>query len=103
MSKGVWKELVALLLLTIIAVFSFWFGRRTARPTVRTLSDLQLAVGGQRHYWIDTDVKCPDVRDSAGKIQPGKNLGKLQVDLDLTNGKLRVVRNDAGKEPSCSQ
>jgi hypothetical protein len=80
--------LAVTLLLAFVA--SFFFGRHTAKPTVVWLSDLNVALG-RSGYLLDVDVACAN----------GKKLGKLQVDLNLTNGKLRVVRNDPGTEPSC--
>lgn len=49
-------------------------------------------------YLINEDMRCPS--PDGGKT-PGKLLGKIQADFDLTNGKWKVVRNDPGKWPSC--
>lgn len=85
-------KLCAFVLLWLAVVGgAFFIGRKTAKPTVKMYSDLTMFISGKRTYLIDTDVKCPN----------GRDLGKVQVDLDLTNGKLHVVRNDPGKEPSC--
>lgn len=84
-------KLALLALAIIIFIASFFLGRHTVKPTVAWLSDLNVATGHTAGYFIDAEIVCAN----------GKKLGKLQVDLNLTNGKLRVVRNDAGKEPSC--
>ena len=85
------KVTLGLLLWAVLVGGAFWIGRKTAKPTIKTYSDLTMFVSGKRAYLIDTDVKCAN----------GRDLGQVQVDLDLTNGKLRVIRNDPGKEPSC--
>lgn len=84
-------KLSLLALAIIIFIASFFLGRHTAKPSVVWLSDLNIATGHPAGYLIDVPLTCAN----------GKKLGQLQVDLNLTNGKLRVVRNDAGKEPSC--
>jgi hypothetical protein len=70
---------------------SFFLGRHTAKPRIVWFSDLATFTG-KTQYLIDADVKCPN----------GKDLGRLQVDLNLTNGKIRIVRNDPGEYPSCA-
>lgn len=77
---------VALLLLVGgVFLVGQYLGRRGPRP-VEWLSQ---ALGGR--YMVDQEVKCAN----------GKSLGWIKVDLNLTNGKLRVVRNDPGKWPAC--
>jgi hypothetical protein len=88
------KTKIGLALLGLaILMGSFFLGRHTVRHQVIWFSDINPYLGGQRAYLIDIPVKCAN----------GKDLGKIQVDLNLTNGKLRVVRNDPGKEPSCDK
>lgn len=74
----------------IIFIGSFFLGRHSAKPAVVWLSDLAV-VTGHPGYYIDAEVTCAN----------GKKLGKLQIDINLTNGKLRVIRNDPGKDASC--
>lgn len=68
-----------------------YYGRRGPRP-VEWLSQ---AIG---RYFVDQEVRCasPD-----GGKTPGKSLGWIKADLNLTNGKIRIVRNDPGKWPVC--
>lgn len=77
----------------------YWAGRKSATVRITTYSQM---MGG---YLIDKDVTCPAKigtgPDGKPTTIPGKLLGKVQVDLDLTNGKLKVVRNDPGQTPSC--
>lgn len=89
MKSGMAKRVVIGLLIFLVVSSSFLFGRKigSAKPKITMFSQLT------GNYLIDKDIVCPGPN--------GKNLGKLQVDLDLTNGKIRVVRNDPGKEPSC--
>jgi hypothetical protein len=78
----------------LILAGSFYLGRSTAKPQVIWFSDINPYLGGgPKQYLMDVPVKCAN----------GKDLGKIQVDLNLTNGKLRVVRNDPGKTPSCEK
>lgn len=73
-------------LVLAVAVFlggQYW-GRRGPRPT----EWLSQAVG---LYIVDQEVKCKN----------GKSLGRIQIDINLTNGKMRVVRNDPGRWPYC--
>lgn len=78
----------------------YWAGRKSATPKITHYSQL---VGV---YVIDKEVTCParvgTGPDGKPTTIPGKSLGKVQVDLDLTNGKLKVVRNDPGLTPSCN-
>lgn len=85
--------LVLLVVLVVLGIFlgGQYVGRRKARPVEWLSQDL----GGK--YVIDFDITCPS---KDGKT-PGKSLGKVQMDADLTNGKWRVVRNDPGKFPTC--
>jgi len=80
------KVIVWTLALAAIGGLFFWIGRRSAKAKVTKWSQLT------GKYLIEQEVSCPN----------GKKLGMVQVDLDLTNGKLRVVRNDPGKYPSCA-
>lgn len=84
--------------LTVAGVY--WAGRKSATPKITHYSQL---VGV---YVIDKEVTCParvgTGPDGKPATIPGKSLGKVQVDLDLTNGKLKVVRNDPGLTPSCT-
>jgi hypothetical protein len=77
----------------------YWAGRKSATPKLTRYSQI---MGG---YLIDKDVVCPARTepgpDGKPRVIPGRSLGKVQVDLDLTNGKLHVVRNDPGLTPTC--
>jgi hypothetical protein len=87
-----WRQFVAVAVLSLFAcsIFFYW-GRHTAKPRIVWFSDLATFTG-KTQYLIDAEVKCPN----------GKDLGRLQVDLNLTNGKIRIVRNDPGEYPSCA-
>lgn len=86
MKSGMAKIATGLLFILLLCG-SYLFGKKSAKPKITMFSQLT------GMYLVDKDIICP--------VPNGKNLGKVQVDLDLTNGKLRVVRNDPGKEPSC--
>jgi hypothetical protein len=66
---------------------AFWAGKKSAKPEIKTWHELT------GKYLIDEEISCAN----------GKKLGRVQVDLNLTNGKVRVVRNDPGKEPDCTK
>jgi hypothetical protein len=91
MKSGMVKWSLGISSLAVLMFVAFFAGRKTASPTVKTFSDLSMFTTGKRAYLVDTEAKCPN----------GKSLGRVQVDLDLTTGKWKVVRNDPGKEPSC--
>lgn len=85
-AKSVVGVVGLLLLVSVVFLVGQYLGRRGPRP-VEWLSQ---AVG---RYFIDQEVKCPGPN--------GKSLGWIKADLNLTNGKIRIVRNDPGKWPSC--
>ena len=96
--------------LTVACFFAmFKLGQRSERR-VTWLSELQKKTGGaliplgsaqaklmrpneqvSNLYFINVIVACAN----------GKDIGLLQVDLNLRNGQLRVVRNDSKLEPNC--
>jgi hypothetical protein len=90
--NGFVKGLVVALLVggTLIGVYKL--GQKSEKK-ITWFSELSERTRGQKLYLIDTEVICGN----------GKDLGKFQVDLNLANGKIRIVRNDAGLEPSCSR
>jgi len=65
---------------------AYWWGSHTAKPKIRWYSQMMGT------YVIDREVTCPN----------GKNVGRVQVDYDLTNGKWKTVRNDPGATPDCT-
>jgi hypothetical protein len=71
---------------------TYALGRRADRG-VTWWSEYTQAISGQKAYLVNIPVKCPN----------GKDLGVFQLDLNLRNGKWRIVRNDAGLEPSCGK
>ena len=81
---------VVIFLMLLIGVYKL--GQKS-QSKVTWFADLAEKTRGQRVYLIDINVICSN----------GKDLGKLQVDLNLTNGRLRVIRNDPGLEPNCSK
>ena len=91
---------VAVILLLIGFFVMFKLGERQAHR-VHWLSELMEkgavravpTAPGSKPYLIDWEVYCAN----------GKDIGRLQVDLDLTNGKLRIVRNDSKLAPDCSR
>lgn len=60
---------------------------------VTWFSELSMRTQGRKAYIIDTEIICSN----------GKDVGRLQVDLNLTNGKLYIVRNDSKLEPDCAK
>lgn len=86
------KGAVVIGLLLAVMYGTYQYGRHTERK-ITTFSQLVEKTQGRKTYLIDTEIVCTN----------GKDLGKLQVDLDLTNGKLHVVRNDNQLEPNCTR
>jgi hypothetical protein len=86
-----WLKYVAipLLFLGVVTLAFFWGRQSTKRLTY--FSELTQRTQGRQAYIIDMEVVCSN----------GKDVGKLQVDLNLTNGKLVIVRNDSKLEPNC--
>jgi hypothetical protein len=78
--------------LSVCFYIAYSLGRHQ-ESKITTFSDLVQKTQGRRSYIIDMEVTCSN----------GKDLGKLQVDLDLTNGRLRVVRNDSKLAPNCDK
>ena len=82
------RNWIAAVVGAILALLMFeggqYWGRRKPKP-VEWYSQLKGS------YLIDEEYKCKN----------GRALGRVQVDLNLTNGKFRVIRNDPGKWPYC--
>jgi hypothetical protein len=87
MKSGMVKKLLLLVLVVSLFLMGMVTGRSMRPKTVeiRTYHDIFGA------YPIDQEVKCANQR----------SLGRIQADLDLTNGKWKIVRNDPGKHPDC--
>jgi hypothetical protein len=85
MKSGVVKGVVLLLVAVALVLGGMYAGRKTYKPSVRWLSQLS------GEYPIDKEFHCKN----------GQSLGRVQADLDLTNGKWTVLRNDPGKYPKC--
>lgn len=81
-------------------------GKHHKDPTVTWYSDMTSQIHGRKIYLIDTPVSCPDrtVTGPDGRPQrvPGKPLGILQVDINLQNGQLKVVKNTVPAVFSCN-
>lgn len=83
MKKAAWAVL-AVAILTSAYFAGQYRGRRSPKPVEWLSQD----IGG----YIEYPIKC----------KSGKDLGKIWFDVNLTNGKWKVVRNDPGKYPSCN-
>jgi hypothetical protein len=69
----------------------YQLGRREERK-ITWFSEMTMKVYGRKVPYLSTQaIICPN----------GKVLGPVEIDLNLTNGKLRIIRNDPGLEPSC--
>lgn len=91
---GTWHFWFAAVAVAVaLLVGGFQTGRHQAAADRKAvwLSDIFEMNGGARKYAIDVDLKCPG----------GQDLGKVQADLNLATGKLRIVRNDPGEHPVC--
>jgi hypothetical protein len=66
-------------------------------PTIKWYSDMTSQIQGRKIYLIDTPVSCPNkvVKGANGLPQqvPGRVLGEIKVDINLSNGELKVVEN----------
>lgn len=83
-----------LMILTSIAILygAYRLGRREEHK-ITWLSELTQRTVGKNIYALDLRLVCLN----------GKDLGVIQVDLNLTNSKFRIVRNDPGLEPNCNK
>ena len=88
-------RLYAAFFITLIAfsVLMYFVGRHESHKVV-WLSELVERTQGRKLYIVDFPIVC---------VPSGKELGRLQVDINLTNGKVRIVRNDAGLQPNCAR
>ena len=86
------KGVVIICCLLGVMYGTYQVGRHTERK-ITTFGQLVEKTQGRKTYLIDMEIVCTN----------GKDLGKLQVDLDLTNGKLHVIRNDSQLEPNCTR
>ena len=86
MKSGMVKAVAVLLAVGLIGALFFWIGKKSATPEITRLSQLT------GKYAINEEIKCTN----------GRSLGWVQVDIDLAKEKLRVVRNDPGRHPSCA-
>jgi len=85
------------LALGVVIGGSYYIGRKHHDPTIKMYSDMTSQIQGHKIYLIDTPVTCPNsmVMGSDGRQHPsgGRQLGVLQVDINLQTGKLTVVKN----------
>jgi hypothetical protein len=82
---------LAVLVILLALYISYLVGRRQERPVI-WLSDLALKIQGRKSYpLLNLEIRCAN----------NKSLGVIQADINLTNGKVRIVRNDPGPLPSC--
>lgn len=74
-------------------------------PTIKWYSDMTSQIQGRKIYLIDTPVSCPNktVRGPNGQPQvlPGRVIGEIQVDINLQNGELKVVKNSVPATFKC--
>lgn len=86
-----WLKLTVTALLFMAVLYGvFQYGKRSERR-ITWFSELLERTQGRRQYFMDFEVVCSN----------GKDIGRMQVDLNLTNGKVRIVRNDPMNEPNC--
>lgn len=85
-----WKWYVLVVTTFAIFTWAYFMGKHSERR-ITYFSELVQRTQGQTVYLIDMKIVCSN----------GKDLGKLQVDLNLANGKLVIVRNDSKREPNC--
>jgi hypothetical protein len=86
-----WKILLIAAVLGILFLLAGRYWGMQEKDDSEWLSHTLYVLKGQKIYIIDLPLVCNN----------GKNLGKLQADVNLKNGKLRIVRNDAGLDPNC--
>lgn len=91
-SLGDWLKLSVVAILFLAVVYgAVQYGKHTERK-ITWFSELLERTQGRKTYFMDFEVVC----------QNGKDLGRMQVDLNLTNGKIKIVRNDSKLEPNCT-
>jgi hypothetical protein len=91
LNKTTLAKIIGVVAFLTLPFVAYELGQRSAKG-VTWLSELLTRTQGSAGYLINVNVQCAN----------GKVLGPLQVDLNLTNGKLRVVRDDAGRFPDCT-
>lgn len=82
-------SLIAIIFLAVL-YGAVQYGKHSER-SITWFSELMERTQGRKQYFMEFEVLCSN----------GKDLGRLQVDFNLSNGKLRVVRNDSKLEPNC--
>jgi hypothetical protein len=86
-----WAKFIGIVGAILAALYFTYSLGETHAKRVTWFSELFQRTQGNPAYLINMMVTCAN----------GKPLGLLQVDLNLTNGKLRIVKNDPGPLPSC--
>lgn len=85
-----WKWYVLAVLTFAVIIWAYIMGKHSERR-ITYFSELVSKTQGRTGYLIDMEIVCSN----------GKDLGRFQVDVNLTNGKLVIVRNDSKREPNC--
>lgn len=88
----------SIMLVSIALLFgAYFYGKHRSEPKIKWYSDMTSQLQGRKIYLIDTPVMCPNhpVTLATGQITmvPGKEIGKIQLDVNLQTGQLRVVTN----------
>lgn len=86
------KVLVAVAGALFGVILAYKIGQHSEKK-LTWFSELAMRTQGRKAYIIDAEIVCSN----------GKDVGRLQVDLNLTNGKLYIVRNDSKLEPDCAK
>lgn len=88
-----WLKLSVVVVLFLAVVYgAVQYGKHSERK-VTWMSELLEKTRGQKAYFMDFEITC----------QNGKDLGRFQADLNLTNGIVKIVRNDPKNLPDCSK
>jgi hypothetical protein len=72
---------------------TFKVGEHRGKKKITYFSELVEKTRGGKGYLIDMEVICTN----------GKDIGRLQLDVNLTNGQIVVARNDSQLEPNCTR
>src|SRR5882724_9523253 len=89
------KFFIVALAFLLIIVGAFYAGKKAHDPKIKWYSDMTSQLQGHKIYLIDTPVTCPNRTVQPDpklgpRMIPGKEIVKLQIDVNLQNGDLKV-------------
>lgn len=82
----------------LIIIGAYYTGKKSHDPKIKWYSDMTSQLQGHKIYLIDTPVTCPNRTIQTDpklgpRMIPGKEIGKIQIDINLQSGELKAVTN----------